>query len=162
MNKNLILIATALALSLAGAGCNKSGRLAEPSAFKTPAGPVELKWKWPRGKLIVQDMDMEQHMELSIPGMPAPMRRNPKLRSGIRIRALNETPDGGHEVELEFLTARMGVTRAGKTLLDYDSAEKITGGQGEPGGRHVWKNHRFEDPVFLECQQRGRANGWRG
>ena len=41
MNKNLILIVTALALSLSWVGCNKSGKLNQPSTFPPPAGPVE-------------------------------------------------------------------------------------------------------------------------
>ena len=61
MNKNLIFITTALALSLLWVGCNKSGKLARPSTFATPSGPVELKLKWPQGERIVVPVGYPHH-----------------------------------------------------------------------------------------------------
>jgi len=132
MNKNLILIATALALSLTWVGCNKSGKLNQRSALKPPAGPVELKLKWPEGERIVQDMDMKQNMELSIPGQPAPTKQDMTMGQEYGLTVLKATPDGGHEVEMEFLSARMGMTAGGKTLLDYDSSKKSPAGKPNP------------------------------
>ena len=68
MNKNLVLIGATLALSLTLVGCNKSGKLDEPSTFKTPTGPVELKLKFPQGERIVQDMDLKQTSSNVHPG----------------------------------------------------------------------------------------------
>jgi hypothetical protein len=124
MNKNLILIVTALALSLPWVGCNKAGKLAQPSAFKSPAGPVVLKLKWPQGERILQDMDMKQNMEISMPGQPGPMKQDMTMGQEYGLTVLKENPDGGHEVEMEFLSARMGMTMGGKTLLDYDSTKQ--------------------------------------
>ncbi|MGD1083433.1 MAG: DUF6263 family protein [Verrucomicrobiota bacterium] len=124
MNKNLFLIAAALALALPWAGCGKSDKLNKPSAFATPSGPVELKLKWPPGERIVQDMDMKQSMELTVPGQPAPIQEDMTLGQGFGMTVLKENPDGGHEVEMEFLSARMGMTSGGATVLDYDSAKK--------------------------------------
>src|ERR1035437_4386740 len=70
MNKNLVLIATSLVLSLSWVGCNKSGKLNEHSTFKSPSGPVELKLKWPVGERIEQEMNMKMKSETSIPGRP--------------------------------------------------------------------------------------------
>ncbi len=132
MNKNHILIATVLALSLPWVGCNKSGKLAQPSISKPPSGPVELKLKWPQGERIVQDMDMKQNMELSIPGQPGPMKQDMTMGQEYGLTVLKENPDGGHEVEMEFLSARMGVTMGSKTLLEYDSTKTSSADKANP------------------------------
>jgi len=124
MNKNLLLTGATLALSLTLVGCNKSGKLGESSTFTTPTGPVELKLKFPQGERIVQDMDMKQTSEISIPGQPAPMKQDTTMGMQYGLTVLQATPDGGHEVEMEFLSARMKTTMAGRTMLDYDSTKK--------------------------------------
>ena len=40
--------------------------------FKPPAGPVELKQKWPAGARIVREMDLKQKKEIHTPGKPGP------------------------------------------------------------------------------------------
>ncbi|MGD0088051.1 MAG: hypothetical protein ABSC24_13085, partial [Verrucomicrobiota bacterium] len=120
MNRNLVLIGAALAMSLAWAGCNQSGKLNQSSAFTPPNGPVELKLKWPPGERIVQDMDMKQTIAFSAPGQPAPVKQDTTMGQEYGLTVLKENPDGGHEVEMDFLGARMGVTMGGKTMFDYD------------------------------------------
>jgi hypothetical protein len=132
MNKNLLLIATVSALLLPSVGCNKSGKLAQPSTSPPPSGPVELKLKWPKGERVVQDMDMKQNMEMTIPGQPAPMKQDMTMGQQYGMTVLNEAPDGGHEVEMEFLSARMSSTMAGKKLLDYDSAKSSAADKTNP------------------------------
>jgi hypothetical protein len=132
MNKNLVLIGATLALSLTVAGCNKSGKLDKPSTFKTPTGPVELKLKFPQGERIVQDMDMTQTSEMTIPGQPEPTKQGTTMGMQYGLTVLQAAPDGGHEVEMEFLSARMKTTTAGRTELDYDSARKPTPGKRNP------------------------------
>jgi hypothetical protein len=124
MNKNLLLIATTLALSLSWMGCNKSGKLAEPSTYKTPSGAVELKLKWPTGERIVQDLDMKQNMEMVVPGQPNPIKQDTAMGQEYGLTVLKETPDGGHELEMEFLSARLGVKMGDKTMMDFDSTKK--------------------------------------
>jgi len=132
MNKNLLLIGATLALSLAWVGCNKSGKLGESSTFKTPSGPVELKLKWPQGERIVQDMDLKQTSEISIPGQPAPRKQDTAMGLQYGLTVLQATPDGAHEVEMEFLGARMNSTVAGRKVLDYDSAKKLVTDKPNP------------------------------
>lgn len=132
MNKKLLLMSAALALSLSWMGCNKSGKLAQPSVSPPPSGPVELKLKWPKGERVVQDMDMKQNMEISIPGQPAPMKQDMTMGQEYGLTVLSETPDGGHEVEMEFLNARMGMKMGDKTMMDYDSAKKSSADKANP------------------------------
>ena len=132
MNKNLVLIGATLALSLTQLGCNKSGKLGESSTFKTPSGAVELKLKFPQGERIVQAMDMKQTSEISIPGQPAPTKQDTTMGIEYGLTVLQATPDGGREVEMEFLSARMKTMTAGRTTLDYDSTKKSTAGKPNP------------------------------
>jgi len=132
MNKNLVLIGAALALGLTVAGCNKSGKLNEASTFKTPTGPVELKLKFPQGERIVEDMDMTQTSEMSIPGQPEPVKQGTTMGMQYGLTVLQATPDGGREVEMEFISARMKTTAGTRTLLDYDSTKKPTPGKRNP------------------------------
>ncbi len=132
MNKKLLLIFAALALSLSWVGCNKSGKLAQPSVSPPPSGPVELKLKWPQGERVVQDMDMKQNMEIFIPGQPAPMKSDMTMGQEYGLTVLGETPGGGHEVEMEFLGTRMESTMGGKKLMDYDSAKKSSADKPNP------------------------------
>ena len=121
-----------LALAIVAAGCNKSGKLAQPSAQTQPTGPVELKVKWPVGERIVQEMDTKMNMELAIPGQPAPQKQDMTLGQEYGLTVLKERPDGGHEVEMEFLKASMAVTTGGKTVLEYDSAKKSSDDKENP------------------------------
>lgn len=115
-----------VAVVLAAAGCNKSGKLAEKSTFKTPTGPVELKLKWPVGERIVHDMDMKMKVETSGAGLPAQAQEGANVTMGQKftMTVLKDLPEGGHEVELEFLSMRMGMEAGGKKVLDYDSDAK--------------------------------------
>ena len=128
MNKNRIFTATALALSLSWMGCNKSSKLDTPSTSTPTTGAVELKLKWPLGEHIVQDMDMKQTMEISMAAQPAPIKQSMTMGQEYGITVLKANPDGGHELEMEFLRARMSMTMAGKTMMEFDSAKKSSPG----------------------------------
>jgi len=132
MNQKLLLSFVALAAFFAWAGCNKSGKLNAPSHFTTPTGPVELKLKWPAGERVVQDFDMKQTTEINVPGQPAPTKQNLAMGQKYALTVLNQDAAGGHEVEMEFLSARMTVGMGGKTVLDYDSAKPAVADKQNP------------------------------
>ncbi len=131
MNKNTLLIAVTLALGLSWVGCNKSGKLNKPSELKPPSGPVELKLKWPLGERVVMNMDMKQNMETFMPGQPS-IKIDMNMGQKYELTVLKETPDGGHEVEMEYLSARMAMEMGGKKLLDYDSDKKTGSDKANP------------------------------
>ena len=54
------------------------------------------------------------------------------IAGGYGLTVVQATPDGGHEVEMEFLSARMKTTLAGRTMLDYDSTRKPATGKPNP------------------------------
>jgi hypothetical protein len=132
MNKNLVLITILLSLSLSWAGCNKSGKLNERSVFKPPSGPVELKLKWPVGERIEQDMDLKQKTEISLPAPAGPMKQDTTMGQAYGLTVLQANPDGTHEIEMDFLSARMGLKLGDKTLLNYDSAKKTAADKANP------------------------------
>jgi hypothetical protein len=124
MDKKSFLSIVAAAAVLAGAGCNKAGKLNEKSALPTPTGPVMLKLKWTPNERVVQDFDMMIKTELNIPGLPAPVHQDMTMGQKFALTVLQENPDGGHEVEMEYLSTRMGMVQAGRTNMDYDSEKK--------------------------------------
>jgi Family of unknown function (DUF6263) len=132
MNKNIPLITVTLALSLSWVGCNKSGKLDKSSTFTTPFGPVELKLKWPVSERVVMDMDTKSKTEIFMPNQPGSMKQDMTMGQKYGLTVLKETPGGGYEVEMEFLSARMEMEMGGKKLLDYDSTKKSAAGSPNP------------------------------
>ncbi len=124
MKKHVLLITVTLALGLSWVGCNKSGKLDTTSKFKAPTGPVELKLKWPVGERVVQNFDLKMNMEISMPNQPAPVKQDITMGQNYSLSVLKETANGGREVELEFLSARMTMGMGGKAMIDYDSTKK--------------------------------------
>jgi hypothetical protein len=133
MNKQHLFSIAVATLVMVGAGCNKAGKLSESSKFTPPAGPVELKLKWTPGERVVQDMDVKTKTDINMPGQPAPMHQDMTMGEKYALTVLKETPDGGHELEMEFLSARMGVESGGKAVMNYDSTKK----SGEDGKNPV-------------------------
>jgi hypothetical protein len=124
MKKNILLITVTLALALSWVGCNKAGKLDKASTFEAPSGPMELKLKWPVGERVVQNFDMKMNMEISVPNQPGPIKQDMNMGQKYALSVLNETADGGREVELEFLSARIMMVMGGKTMMEYDSTQK--------------------------------------
>ncbi len=139
MNKNILPLAAVLLLAISWAGCNKSGKLNETSKFQTPSGPVALKLKWTKGERVVQDMVMTMGNDITIPGQPNPMKQEIRMGEEFGMTVLNESTDGGHEVELDFLSFQMSGTLAGKTNINYDSTRKETANKSDPVGDTLGK-----------------------
>ena len=124
MNKNLLLITATLASTLLWVGCNKSGKLNTTSTFKPPTGPMELKVKWPVGERVVQSLEMKQTADISVPNQPNPLKQEMTMGQEYGLTVLKETPEGGREVEMEFLGVQMAMSMGGKPMFNYDSSKK--------------------------------------
>jgi hypothetical protein len=151
MNKNIFLITAALASSLFWVGCNKSGKLNKASTFTPPAGAVELKLKWPVGECIVMDTDTKQNTEIFMPNQPGSMKQDMTMGQKYGLTVLKETTGGGHEVEMEFLSARMFMAMRGKTMVDYDSDKKAGGDKANPVAEIFGKSIGAKIQYFLDA-----------
>jgi serine/threonine protein kinase len=102
-----------------------STKLNRFSTFMPAAGPVELKWKWPPvGQRVVFDVETKRDGEYLNPGQSDPQKEYKTVEKKLGVTVLKATPEGGHEVELEFLSIRDRIALGGKTVLDYDSTQK--------------------------------------
>jgi hypothetical protein len=54
------------------------------------------------------------------------------MGQGYDLTVLKALPDGGHEVEMEFLSARMKMAMGGKAMMDYDSTKKSVADKTDP------------------------------
>jgi len=124
MNKNIFLITATLVSSLCWVGCNKSGKLNQPTKGPTPTGPVELKLKWPAGERIVQVLDVKMNMDISGASLPNPIHQDMAIGEDYALNVLSADANGGHEVEMEYLGIRMKMAQGGKSMIDYDSRKK--------------------------------------
>lgn len=118
--------ALALALAMAAAGCGKTNKINTPSTTTPPAsGPVELKLKWTPGEHIVQEMDMKMDIQSFLPGMPEPMKQSINLGQKFSLSVVSANPDGGRQIELQFLSVRMDMESA-RGKMSYDSDQDST------------------------------------
>jgi hypothetical protein len=132
MNIKRLWAALAITVSITAIGCNKSGKLNEPSTSPAPTGPVELKLKWTVGEKILQSMDMKMKNEMNMPNQTEPMKQDMEIGQDYGMTVMAAQPDGGHEVELEFMAARMKMTMGGKEMMNYDSAKKSSSDTPNP------------------------------
>src|ERR1700722_9054234 len=136
MNKNIMnakkfLSAVVLALAVAVTGCNKSGKLNTPSTFTPPTNSaMELKIKWAPNERMVEEFDMDQKMAINVPGRK-PMDQDMSLGQKFSMTVLNTDADGGHEVEMEFMSAHMAM-EMGRTKMSYDSDKDSASGSTNP------------------------------
>ena len=132
MTKNAFLITVTLAASLCWVGCNKSGKLNQTSKVTPPTGPVELKLKWSAGERIAQSLAVKMNMEISGANLPTPIHQDMTLGEDYGLHVVSADGDGGHQVEMEFLGIRMKMEQGGKTMVDYDSANKSSKAGNNP------------------------------
>jgi serine/threonine protein kinase len=109
----------------AGTSSTIHGKPDQPSTFAPPAGPVGLDLKWQCGARIIEEQDARQTMAIHYPGQPEPVKQEMTLCLQRRFTVLNETPGGGHEVELQFISARIGMV-IGSYEWQYDSNRRTT------------------------------------
>ena len=142
MRHPIISLGCAFSLILVLSACKKAETPAPPAppadnsatapAGQTPAtaspadakaGAVLLKMKWPVGSRYTYRMDLDQHSTNNIPQMPQPMRQSVTMAMTYALTVLSETPDGGRELEMEFLANEMEVKMAEQVLISFDSKE---------------------------------------
>ncbi|MDR3458165.1 MAG: protein kinase [Verrucomicrobiae bacterium] len=126
-----------------------------------PAGPVELKLKWPRvGERFVFDVDMKRNGEYLKPGQPDPLKEDLTVNKKYGLTVLSADPGGGHLVELEFLSYRDRIVLGGKRVLDYDSTDTSLSHGSNALARLFGKVAGFKIRCFLDASNEvGRMEG---
>jgi Family of unknown function (DUF6263) len=151
MKRNSSIILATLALGLAWVGCNKSGKLSETSKFTIPAGPVELKLKWPLGERVLQSLEVKQTSETTLPNTPAPMKQDMTFGQQYALTVLKDDGAGGREIEMEFLSARGSTTNAGQGTVSFDTAKKSPTDAGNPLAESLTKLVGAKLKFFLDA-----------
>ena len=113
-------------------GCSKAKDNKTPST--TPAGnaaapangAVEFKIRWTVGKKYVHQIEITQNAETPLPNAPKPRSQATKMGFGYSISVLKELPNGGRELEMEFLSVKMESTDGDRTMLSFDSEQAAT------------------------------------
>jgi hypothetical protein len=115
------LFSLCLAAALVGlfVGCKKQ----ESGQSSGGAGAAALQLKWPVGNRYVYRMDLDQHSLIKIPQMPNPTQQDVTMATTYAISVLKETPNGGRDLELEFLANEMEIKMGGQTMMSFDSKE---------------------------------------
>jgi len=75
---------------------------------------------------------MKQNMEIFVPNQPNSIKQDMTMGQEYGLTVLKETPEGGHEVELEFLGMQMAFSQGGKSVMNYDSAKKSSPDNANP------------------------------
>lgn len=102
------------------------------AAAAAPAdGAVELKLKFSPGERHVVDFDLKQNQTFPLAGQTNTVEEDITMGNQFGFNVLQETPEHGRELELQFLSARMNVKMGNQTALDYNSSSPSTMGQTE-------------------------------
>ena len=115
---------------------------------------MELKVKWPVGEHMVQSIEMKQNAEISVPNQPNPIKQDMTMGQEYGLTVLKENADGGHEVEMEFLSVRMKMDMGGKTMVDYDSAKKSAADSENPMAAMFQKIIGAKIQYFMDASNR--------
>jgi RNA polymerase sigma factor (sigma-70 family) len=88
-----------------------------------PGAPAELKARWMVGKKYNLHGEINQSAKTKSPDRPQPVEHGFKLTQDLSISALKELPDGGRQLELEFVNVAMDESQAGHNVLSFDSTQ---------------------------------------
>ena len=104
---------------------------AAPSAvadLKPPAGPIELKSKWPVGTRVIREVDLKQSKVIHIPGKPGPDQYGVSMTTRYAFTVVKELSGGGREIDLQHLGFRVEEDSATYSWR-YDSSRKYADGE---------------------------------
>ncbi len=85
--------------------------------------PALIKVKWAVGKKYEWHMEFNHSKETASPGQPQPTKTGMKWTQDINLTVLKELPNGGRQLEFEFVDESLEASRAGHSVLRFDSTE---------------------------------------
>lgn len=94
--------------------------------------PANIRVAWIVGKKCALHTEVNQSSETKSPGQPQPVEQGLKWTQDFNISTLKELPDGGRQLELEFVNEAMDESQAGHTVWSFDSAQSQAGNAKNP------------------------------
>ncbi len=89
-------------------------------------GPAEIKINWTVGKKYRWHMELNQTTEVKSPDLPQPDKGGEKWTQDINMTVLKKLPNGGWQLEYEFVGEAMEAWRDEHTILcSFDSAQSL-------------------------------------
>lgn len=85
--------------------------------------PAEMKVKWPVGKKYEMHLELNQNTETESPDGPQPVAEGLRWTQDFNISTLKELPDGGRQLELEFVDEAIEESQSGQTVLSFDTSQ---------------------------------------
>ena len=121
-------VSLCLAVALLGLmnGCKKAE---QPGGSKTG---VLLQAKWPVGNRYVFRLNTDQQTTTKLPQMPNAIQQHLNLTMTYAIAVLKEGPDGGRELEIEFLANEVELKTGDQAGMKFDSKDNPTNDDPNP------------------------------
>jgi len=94
--------------------------------------PAELKVKWKVGKKYELHSELNRSSETKITDQPKPVEGGLKWTQDYNISTLKALPDGGWQLEMEFVNQAVDVLEAGHNVLSFDTAQSQAGKTQNP------------------------------
>lgn len=103
-----------------------------PATAGTADGPVEMRIKWVLGKKYEMHFDFNQNVATLIPNQPQPIQTAVIIGEDLDYSPQNESPDGGHQLEMRFDDESLSVAQGERKLLSFDSTQSPALDAGNP------------------------------
>lgn len=124
--KTAIITGTAVLVAIGGGAAIYEARQKEAASVSTDR-PAEIRIKWVVGKKYEFHWELNQSSETKSPNQSQPVAEGLKWTQDCNLSALKELPDGGRQLELEFVKEAMEESQGGHTVLSFDSAQDPAG-----------------------------------
>jgi RNA polymerase sigma factor (sigma-70 family) len=113
------IVAGAAVLLAAGGGT----AIYETQQNSTKGAPAELRVKWMAGKKYELHGESNHSEATKSPDQSQPVQTGYKWTQDLNISALKELPEGGWQLELEFVNEALDESQGGRNTLSFDSAQ---------------------------------------
>jgi RNA polymerase sigma factor (sigma-70 family) len=98
----------------------------------TTGSPADITGKWVAGKKYEFHAEVNHSAKTKSPGQSPPMEEGWKWTQDFNASPLKQFPEGGWQVELEFMNETMDASLAGSSTLSFDSAQSEAGTTNNP------------------------------
>jgi RNA polymerase sigma factor (sigma-70 family) len=120
--KTAIITGTAVLVAIGGGAAIYEVQQKKTASVPTD-GPADMRIKWVVGKKYECHWELNQNSETKSPDQSQPVQEGLKWTQDCNMSALKEIPNGGRQLELEFVKEAMDESQGGHTVLSFDSSQ---------------------------------------